>query len=432
MRPAAPVRSALLAGLVTAALLTACAPDGQTAAPTPQTSAPPAPSPSPTGPAAPTPSPPAATTPASTSSAGTTPAAPPSPSPAPGSCRALAESMTPEEQVGQLVMVGVPATSDLAPQTAQVLAEHHVGSVLLLQNTEAGVDAVARLAEQARDAAGAPEGTTTMLAADQEGGLVQRLQGPGFDTIPSAREQAALSPEELEEAAETWGEQLRRAGVDYDLAPVADLVPEELEQVNEPIGRLDRGYGADPGTVASRVAAFVEGMDEAGVATSVKHFPGLGQVRGNTDFTADVVDRTTTGSDEELAGFRAAVEAEVDSVMVATATYTRLDPDHQAVFSEAVVTDLLRGELSFDGVVVSDDLGVAEAVADVDPERRLLDFLSAGGDLVITADPALTDEMVGGVLDAAEQDRELAAELPGHVTRVLALKAERGLADCDD
>ncbi len=409
----------LTVGPLAVLALAGCAPDGASSAPSPSTAA---------GSSA-------SSTPSSTGSEGPSGSAgpdatPATPSPGAGSCRTLAEAMSREEQVGQLIMVGIPATAALTAQTEQVLARHHVGSVLLLQNTEAGVDAVSRLAEQARAAAGAPAGTTTMLAADQEGGLVQRLQGPGFDTIPSAREQAALSDDALADAATGWGEQLQEAGIDYDLAPVADWVPAEMDDVNEPIGRLDRGYGPDPDVVADKVAAFVEGMDRAGVATAVKHFPGLGLVEGNTDFTADVVDSTTTGSAEELAGFRAAIDAGVDSVMVATATYSELDPDNQAMFSEAVVNDLLRDELGFDGVVISDDLGVAEAVADIPVERRLLDFLRAGGDVAITADPGLTASMVGGVLAAAETDEALAAALPDHVTRVLEMKAARGLADC--
>ena len=91
-----------------------------------------------------------------------------------------------------------------------------------------------------------PEGVRTLLAVDQEGGLVQRLKGRGFDRIPAARDQAELSDAELTRRASRWGSQLRAAGISASLAPVADVVPADLAQVNAPIGQLGRGYGASP------------------------------------------------------------------------------------------------------------------------------------------------------------------------------------------
>ncbi len=347
------------------------------------------------------------------------------------SCADLAASLTREEQVGQLLMVGISANQPPSDGLVEQVEGHHISSILLLENTTVGQQAVKELTDAVRQQLDTPEGVETLVAADQEGGLVQRLQGPGFTPIPSAAEQAELDTEELRSAAEGWGEELSDAGVDMDLAPVADVVPEELVQVNEPVGKLDRGYGSDPEVVAEKVQAVVEGLQAGGVATSVKHFPGIGRVRGNTDFTADVVDDETTVAGGDLLPFQDAVDAGADSVMISTVTYTRIDEDEQAVFSDDVITDLLRGDLGFDGVVMSDDMGVAAAVASTPVEDRLVEFLRAGGDLAITADPLTVDAMVQGVLAEAEDDEELAASLPEHVERVLTMKARYGLADCD-
>ena len=162
-----------------------------------------------------------------------------------------------------------------------------------------------------------------MLAADQEGGLVQRLKGPGFTTIPSATNQAKQSDTQLHRNAYDWGRQLKSAGITANLAPVADVVPFGMVWMNQPIGQLRRGYGKSPKKVAAKVTAFTEGMDRAGVATAVKHFPGLGRVRGNTDYMSRVVDTKTRRKDPALAGFRAAVAAKVDMVMVSSAIYTQ-------------------------------------------------------------------------------------------------------------
>jgi beta-N-acetylhexosaminidase len=286
-------------------------------------------------------------------------------------------------------------------------------------------DVVARV----RAASVRPEGVETLLAADQEGGLVQRLQGPGFDTIPSAVRQAALSDAELGRRAETWGEQLAAAGIDADLAPVADVVPQDLVRVNQPVGQLRRGYGSDPDVVADKVAAFTSGMDDAGVATAVKHFPGLGRVRGNTDTTRDVVDETTTRDDAALRGFRAAVRAGVDMVMVSSATYARIDGRRRAVFSPVVVDGMIRDDLDFDGVVISDDLA-AVALQDVPAGQRVVRFVQAGGDLAIVGSAAEARTMARALRVRAERDADFAAQVDRAAARVLRLKQRRGLTDC--
>ena len=345
-----------------------------------------------------------------------------------GSCAALAASLSPAQQVGQLFMMGV-SSGGLTGRDRDVLADRHVGAVIFLGNSTAGLASTARLSGRVRAAADTPRGIRTLLTVDQEGGRVQRLRGPGFDRIPSAQRQAQQSDRELSDGAEEWGRQLSRAGVDANLAPVADLVPPDLEQVNRPIGLLDRGYGPDPDVIAAKATAFIRGMDRAGIATSVKHFPGLGRVRGNTDFESHVVDETTTRHDPALRGFAAGVRAEVDMVMVSSAYYDRIDPDHRAAFSPVVIGSMIRQDLGFARVVVSDDLA-ARAVTDLTPGQRALRFLRAGGDLVIVGNSAAAASMLRDVRAEAENDPRFAAEVTAKATRVLALKARRGLTDC--
>jgi beta-N-acetylhexosaminidase len=330
--------------------------------------------------------------------------------------------------VGQLLMVAVTSTGLTAEQAAAVQATG-AGSVLLLGNSTAGSDSVQRVVAAVREAAQPPRGVEVLLAADQEGGLVQRLRGPGFSDIPSAVAQSALPDAELADRARTWGDELGEAGIDANLAPVADVVPQNLVQVNQPIGRLRRGYGPSPRGVAAKVRAFTTGMDRAGIATAVKHFPGLGRVRGNTDTTSDVVDGTTTRDDEALRGFRSAVDAGVDMVMVSSATYSRIDARRQAVFSRVVLEQMLRGDLGFEGVVISDDLA-AVALRDVPAGQRAERFVTAGGDLAIVGDPAEARSMADALLDRAERDRTFAARVDASAARVLALKQRRGLVDC--
>lgn len=343
-------------------------------------------------------------------------------------CTALAASLSLRDQVGQLLMVAVPSTG-VGSGAARAIHDSRAGAVILLGNTTAGRTRVLVVTKEARDAARTPKGIKTLLAADQEGGMVQRLQGKGFDRIPSAQEQAQESPAALKRDATRWGQQLKRAGIDANLAPVADVVPKDMQTVNQPIGLLHRGYGSDPTKAAEHVAAFVAGMDEAGIATSVKHFPGLGQVRGNTDFVAHVVDDTTTRHDKDLKPFAAGVTAGTDMVMVSSAYYAKIDAKRRAAFSPTVIKGMIRDDLAFDGVVISDDLAAA-AMRDLAPGTRLLRFLKAGGDLAIVGDPSLVASMADAVVAEARKDDALAAEIEAATARVLQLKDRRGLASC--
>jgi len=329
-------------------------------------------------------------------------------------------AMSQRQKAAQLVMTGIRA-GGITHNQLRVLTKYHPGGILLLGDS--GSSAVTKqVVKRAEDATGSPNGVQPLVAADQEGGKVQRLQGSGFERMPSATIQSGWSDAELTRRATEWGEDLAKAGVTLNLAPVADVVPSALKNSNQPIGVLDRGYGSDPAEVGKHVAAFIKGMHAGEVATSIKHFPGLGRVRGNTDFSSGVVDKTTTRDDPLLGSFRAGIAAGSDLVMVATATYPRIDPDNYAVFSKTVIQGMLRGDLGYTGVVIADDLGAAKQVASVSPGRRATRFVAAGGDIVITADAALTGPMISALATRTDID--------DHVRRVLTLKQRRGALSC--
>jgi len=182
-------------------------------------------------------------------------------------------------RVGQMFLLGVPASG--LGNAGAVIAANAPAGVFLTGRSTAGAGAIARgTAEVQRVGTAASGGVGLFVATDQEGGQVQVLSGPGFSTMPSAAVQGGWSPSELQTAATGWGQQLRAAGINVDLAPVSDVLSPALGTANAPIGRYDRAYGTDPQTVAEHVAAFVRGMNTAGVISTVKHFPGLGRVRG--------------------------------------------------------------------------------------------------------------------------------------------------------
>lgn len=364
--------------------------------------------------------PPATVTPTNPPSTPTpTPSEPP-PEPA---CRAEAEALSIAERAGQLVMVGVTGSLDAGERKA--ITANHLGSVILMGASSRGVKKTAGLTASI---AKLEDGTGILVAVDQEGGLVQRLKGPGFDTIPAAADQARLSPAKLTQRATKWGKQLAAAGVHLNLAPVADVVPKANARTNQPVAKLRRGYGSDPKRVSTLVGAFVAGMHAGGVGAAVKHFPGLGVVKGNTDFSANVVDATTTADSALLRPFREAADSGVDAVMISSAIYRKIDSKRIATFSPKVI-GLLR-DWGYDKVVISDDLGAARALRDIPAKQRAVRFVDAGGDLAISVEPKAAAAMAKGLVARAEDDPAFAERLTESATRVLVLKQEYGLVSC--
>ena len=332
--------------------------------------------------------------------------------------------------MGQLFLVGL--TPDQATSTAVTAIDNfHFGSVLLTPSG-AGVSALASdtAGIQALATAQATGGVKFLIAVNQEGGEIQQLTGPGFATMPSELLQGQLPVATLRSDAQTWGGQLKAAGVNLDLAPVMDVVPQANAATNAPIGELDREFGYDPTTNGTHGAAYIEGMAQAGVATTAKHFPGLGQVQGNTDFTSGVTDSVTTINSPDLGSFQSAVNAGVPFVMVALALYTQIDPTHFAVFSPVVIQQMLRQRMGFKGVIMSDDIGQAAQVQSIPAGRRATDFLSAGGDLVTSQVIPAAETMAADVLADANSSSSFNAVVAAAALKVLTAKQALGLLSC--
>jgi beta-N-acetylhexosaminidase len=341
--------------------------------------------------------------------------------------KAAFDAMNAKQRMGQLVMApwikGVPAAG-----VVKAVRSGAIGGVLLLGKGWSGAKTVKaatrKLAKVPR-----PAGVGMFVAADQEGGSVQRLKGAGFSRMPPALTQGEWSIKKELSRFRTWGTQLAKVGVNLDFAPVADVVPESIQEAgtNQPIGVLKRSFGSDPSDVGAHAAAAVAGLREAGVGSGVKHFPGLGRVRGNTDLTDQGTrDRVTSGTVRDMEAFRIALQACPSTVMVSLATYTKIDPSGPAAFSSAVIADLLRGEFGWTGVVASDALDAAAARA-VAAEERAVRFVEAGGDLAVFSSVSATKAALAGLREAYGSDPKFRAVADSAVMRVLTLKAAQGL-----
>lgn len=345
-------------------------------------------------------------------------------SPAAKASRAIA-TMSLDERAGQLIMAPMFAGGNPADLSA-LISTRHVGSVVLIGNWNNGTAAAKTAADALQSYA--PSGNQLIVSTDQEGSQVQHLKGSGFDTMPSAVAQGQMSADTLRSSAKTWGGQLKQAGINVDLAPVLGTVQVKRSS-NAPIGALNRDFGLDSNGNAQHGIAFVEGMRDAGVGATVKHYPGLGAVTGNTDFTTEgILDTTTTLDGEEIGAFNTTIkQAKPAMVMMSLATYQRIDSSAPAAFSSKIIDGTLRGSVGYDGVVISDSLSAAavSGIATKDLGVRLVD---AGGDLACIGDTSYVTPILDGIIARAQSDPAFVKKVTASATRVMTLKYQMGLA----
>jgi beta-N-acetylhexosaminidase len=326
-----------------------------------------------------------------------------------------------EQRVGLLFVVGSPANA-VGRDALDAVEQRFAGGVFLAGRSVQGVDATRAIVDQLTAASASD--LPLLVATDQEGGEVQVLRGPGFSEIPPAVEQGALDPADLRDRAAQWGAELAAAGVNLDLAPIADVVASAAAAPgNAPIGAYHREFGYDQATVEQHAGAVVAGLRSAGVLSTPKHFPGLGLVTQNTDTHSGVTDTQTDAASPSVGVFRTLVADGACCIMVSTADYALLDPGVPAAFSPAIVDGLLRRDLGFDGVVITDDVSGATQVQGWSPADRAILSIEAGDDLVLVSRyPEQAAEMMDAVVAKARTDAAFAARVDESARRILALK----------
>jgi beta-N-acetylhexosaminidase len=353
------------------------------------------------------------------------PTSPPATEAATGDCVTdTVDAMSLPERVGQVLMIGTQV--DAPSGLGDTVARYHLGGVFLHGRTtqsssrlSAGIDALQKRAR-----------VPLLISLDQEGGQVQTLKGTDFPILPSALKLGSESSGTIRDITAESAQRLARAGITIDLAPVADTVPAGLGDGNPPIGGFDRQFGSDPTKVAAAIRTVVPASQDQGVLTVLKHFPGLGRVHANTDTSSKAVDSTTDADDPYLRPFAAGIQAGSAGVMISSASYPRLDSHNVAAFSSTIITGLLRQKLGFKGLVMSDDLGAAVAVAAIPAGQRAVRFVAAGGDVVLTIKPSDAAPMAQALLDRAESDTAFRARVTDAATHVLQAKKRVGILHC--
>lgn len=385
-----------------------------------------------------------------------------------GDIEAILNRMTLEEKVGQMMIVSfrvwkempeegsegdttvenaeveIPAVNvtELNDEIRQCVRDYHFGGTTLFAENCRDAEQVLRLVAdlQAENRAGG--GLPLLVAADQEGGVVARL---GFGTSGTGNMALAATgdPENARAMAAIYGTELSLLGINADFAPVMDV----NDNPNNPVIGV-RSFSDDPHTVSDFGSAFIEGLHSAGTIVTLKHFPG----HGNTDVDSHTGLPSVDRSYEELKAielvpFQAAIDAGADAVMTAHIVYPQIETGTHvsastgeeiylpATMSKVILTDILRGDMGFEGVVVADALDMASISENFTDEDMLRLTINAGVDMLIL--PLITDtdlfernmRMVDLAIEMVKRGEIDEARVDESVRRILTLKQKHGLLD---
>ncbi|MFF3481896.1 glycoside hydrolase family 3 protein [Streptomyces sp. NPDC002701] len=354
--------------------------------------------------------------------------------------RALVSRMTLEEKVGQLFVMRVYGHSATEPDqadidanlaeigvrtAAELIEKYRVGGIIYFtwaHNTR-DPHQIADLSNGIQRASLAqPRGLPVLVSTDQEHGIVARVGTPATLFPGAMALGAGGSRTDARTAGRIGGAELRAMGIRQDYAPVADV---NVNPANPVIGV--RSFGADPEAVAGLVAAQVKGYQGAGVAATSKHFPGHGDTETDSHYGFPVIEHTETQWNElDAPPFRAAIAAGIDSIMTAHIMVPALDPSGDpATLSRPILTGILRDRLGYDGVVVTDSLGMEGVRTKYGDDRVPVLALKAGVDQLLN--PPKLDIAWNAVLQAVRGGELTEARLDESILRVLRLKAKLGL-----
>lgn len=326
--------------------------------------------------------------------------------------------MTPRELAGALLVAGFSGTS-LAPRTAAALERGERAGVILFRRNLPDVAALVRIAEQTRAASLVHRSAVPLVAIDEEGGRVSRLPAPEIKLPPMRRVGTLGSADLARRAGLAVGARLAALGVNLDFAPVLDV---DSNPMNPVIG--DRSFSSEPEACARLGLAFADGLRAGGVLPCGKHFPGHGDTDKDSHHDLPVLSHDRARLDAvELAPFREAARAGLETIMSAHVVIRALDEDRPATLSRRVMTELLRTEIGFGGVLVSDDLEM-RAVADRYPiDERTIGAVTAGCDaLLICSDEDLADAAHAALTAEIESSAAFAARCREAASRMAALR----------
>ena len=349
-----------------------------------------------------------------------------------------AAAWTTEQSVGQMLMVGFRGL-ELDDATTRMLRDLQPGGVILFdRDGPSGGEIPRNIAspEQLRALTAQLQATAAIpyfIAIDAEGGYVNRLKEKyGFAVkVPTARTLGRQSPEHTAAVASDLAQQMAELGINWNLAPVADV---DIDPDSPAIGKWERSFSADPAIVAAHAAAFAAAHRQRGVIPALKHFPGHGSAAGDTHLGVTDVTATYRRAAELLPYQELIAGGYDDAIMTAHIVNRSLDPaGRPATLSPDIMTGLLRDELGFTGVIISDDMQMGAIVAEYGPEEAAIAAVNAGVDIVLLSnqqgdyDLGRAYRVRDAIVQAVADGRIAAERISEAAERIRRLKAEYGI-----
>lgn len=333
-------------------------------------------------------------------------------------------SMSLEEKIGQMLLVGIDGTV-LDDQAKRMIAEDKVGGIILYKNNIQDLKGMVSLVNSMKESNnGNP--APLFMSIDQEGGKVSRMPKE-YASFPS---NGTVGTRNDADAAEMMGKLLARevisAGFNMNFAPVLDI---NSNPDNPVIG--DRSFGNSAELVSTLGIAEMKGIESEDVIPVVKHFPGHGDTSVDSHLELPIVNKTA----EELAKlewlpFQAAIKEGTDAVMVAHILFPKLDPDKPASLSSKIIGELLRGEMKYQGIVITDDLTMGAIMKNYDLATAAVDTINAGSDILLIAHGYDNEKRaIESLLDHVKKGKIQETRIDESVYRILALKAKYNLSD---
>ncbi|WP_247648403.1 glycoside hydrolase family 3 N-terminal domain-containing protein [Pseudodesulfovibrio sp. zrk46] len=335
-----------------------------------------------------------------------------------------------DTMIGQMLLAGFRGyTVDAKSPIIRDIRDYHLGGVILFDyDVELGKpernikspEQVSKLTEDLDAAASLP----LFISVDQEGGRVQRLKPAyGFPSTPSAQELGAGEDERVLLAGRSVGRTLQDAGFNVDFAPVADV---NVDPDSPAIGKIGRSFSADPNRVALCDRLFLHGLAENYVIGCLKHFPGHGSA--GADSHLGMVDVTQTWSEAELIPYRKLIgNGTAKMIMTAHIFNAKLDPKYPATLSHKVITGILRDQLGYNGVVVTDDMNMRAITDHYGQEEAIRLAIEAGADILLFGnnlrfDPDIVPKAHGIIKQLVKDGKVSEARIAQSYARIMRLK----------
>ncbi|WP_106498316.1 beta-N-acetylhexosaminidase [Lentibacillus sp. Marseille-P4043] len=335
------------------------------------------------------------------------------------------DGMSLDEKIGQMIFSGVNGT-EMTAETRKVIERYHVGGIILFGNNIESITQTVNFLNDMKAVNADNNPTPLLLGVDEEGGSVTRMPD-GVKSLPTSRSIGELNdPEVAFNVGSILGEQMQALGFNLDFAPVLDI---NSNADNPVIG--DRSFGDNPDIVTGLGIQTMKGIQNEGIISVMKHFPGHGDTGVDSHLELPKVDKSYAKlSKLELIPFKKAISNGADVSMIAHILLPKIDKNYPASMSKGVITGILREKYDFDGVVITDDLTMGAITDHYNVADAAIQTVKAGGDLLLVAhDPDLIATVFDELKAAVESGEISEDRIDKSVERITDLKAKYQLSD---